>query len=283
MTDKKNVRTWREKLYEIIFEADTPAGKAFDVALLAAIAVSVTTVMLESVASIKETHGAWLHIAEWAFTILFTIEYVLRIIVVPKPRNYIFSFFGMIDLLACLPTYLELFLHGAGYLLVIRILRVLRIFRVLKMARHLKEGTAIVNALRSARPKITVFLFAIVSLTFIMGTLMYLIEGDVEEGGFTSIPTSVYWSIVTITTVGYGDITPSTVPGQFLSAIMMIMGYAIIAVPTGVITVELIREVQAEKNISTRTCPGCFAEWHRMNARYCYGCGKEFERKNPEN
>ena len=275
-------KTWKEKLYVIIFEADTPAGRAFDVGLLIVICVSVLAVTLESVDAIHAKHGALLHLAEWFFTVLFTLEYILRVIITKNPRAYIFSFFGMIDLLACLPTYLELFLGGAGYLLVIRVLRMLRVFRILKMVRHLKEGTAIMNALRSARPKITVFLFGIVALTVIMGTLMYLIEGDEEGGQFTNIPQSVYWCIVTLTTVGYGDITPITMLGQFLAAIIMIMGYSIIAVPTGVITVELIREVQSEQTASARTCRNCMAEGHRMGARFCYHCGLAFQRPEEE-
>jgi voltage-gated potassium channel len=277
---------WRRKLHEIIFEADTTAGKRFDVFLFWLIALSVAAVMLESVDSINEKYGAYLNGFEWAFTIAFTIEYILRLIAVRKPSSYIFSFFGVIDLMACLPTYLSLFFPHSEYLLVIRILRMLRVFRVLKMARHLREGAVILNALRASRAKITVFLFGILSLTIIMGTIMYLVESpgplnpigpDDPPSQFTSIPQSVYWAIVTITTVGYGDITPSTVFGQLLAAMMMIMGYAIIAVPTGVVTVELIREFKDDLQISTKTCDECLVEGHRMDAKFCYFCGAGLE------
>ena len=271
-------RDWRRRLYEIIFEAETPAGKTFDVILLWAIGLSVAAVMLESVEPVRVKYGLWLNIAEWVFTVVFTVEYVLRILSCRHPSRYIFSFFGIIDLLACIPTYLSLFFTGSEYLLVIRILRMLRVFRILKMARHLREGAMIMNALVASRQKITVFLFGILSLTVIMGTLMYLIEGG--EHGFTSIPQAVYWAIVTITTVGYGDITPTTVPGKCLSAAMMIMGYAIIAVPTGVVTVELFREFRQELQPSTRTCGECTAEGHRVDARHCYRCGSSLPERS---
>jgi voltage-gated potassium channel len=274
---------WRSRLQEIIFEADTPAGRRFDVALLWLIALSVAAVMLESVESIEAEYGLLLNTLEWTFTILFTIEYILRIICVRKPSSYIFSFFGIIDLMACLPTYLSLLFPHSEYLLVIRILRMLRVFRILKMARHLREGAVILNALRASRAKVTVFLFGILALTIIMGTLLYLVESpsalnsptspEAPPSQFTSIPKSVYWAIVTITTVGYGDITPTTIVGRCLAAVMMIMGYAIIAVPTGVVTVELIREFKDDLQISTKTCDECLVEGHRMDARFCYFCG----------
>ncbi|MEM7145110.1 MAG: ion transporter [Verrucomicrobiota bacterium] len=282
-----NWPAWRRRLHQIIFEADTPAGKRFDVILLWIIALSVAAVMLESVESINEKYGPLLNAFEWAFTIAFTIEYVLRIITVRKPKAYIFSFFGIIDLMACLPTYLSLLFPQSEYLLVIRILRMLRVFRILKMGRHLREGHIILNALRASRAKITVFLFGILSLTIIMGTVMYLVESpyafnhdpDAPPNQFTSIPQSVYWAIVTITTVGYGDITPHTIVGQMIAALMMIMGYAIIAVPTGVVTVELIREFREDVQTSTRSCPECLSEGHRLNARFCYFCGSELEKE----
>jgi voltage-gated potassium channel len=260
---------WKDALYEIIFEADTPAGRAFDIVLLWVISLSVLTVMLESVDSIAREYRGVLVLAEWIFTILFTVEYVLRLVIVRRPLRYARSFFGMVDLVACLPTYLSLVLAGSQYLVVIRILRMLRVFRILKMGRHLREGDVILAALKASLPKITVFLFGILALTIVMGTLMYLIEG--AEAGFTSIPASVYWAIVTITTVGYGDIAPATVPGQFLASVMMIMGYAIIAVPTGIVTVELAQA--SRRPVSTQACPSCGVGGHDSDARFCKHCG----------
>ncbi|MEM8952834.1 MAG: ion transporter [Verrucomicrobiota bacterium] len=276
---------WRRRLHEIIFEADTPAGKRFDVILLWVIALSVAAVMLESVESINAKYGRILNTLEWIFTIAFTVEYILRIVTVRKPKAYIFSFFGIIDLMACLPTYLSLLFPQSEYFLVIRILRMLRVFRILKMGRHLREGRIILNALRASRAKITVFLFGILSLAIIMGTVMYLVESPyalLHNAGsppdqFTSIPQSVYWAIVTITTVGYGDITPHTIAGQMIAALMMIMGYAIIAVPTGVVTVELIREFREDVQTSTRSCAECLTEGHRLDARFCFFCGAKLE------
>ncbi|MFW5760643.1 MAG: ion transporter [Cyclobacteriaceae bacterium] len=269
------MKNWQHKLHEIIFEADTPAGKAFDVALLLSIALSVLVVMLESVKSIDVQYGAILKTMEWVFTILFTIEYILRILAVKRPRGYIFSFLGIIDLLAILPTYLSLFFIETQALIIFRAIRLLRIFRIFKLARYLKEGRVIGLALKASRFKITVFLSAVLSIVLIMGTLMYLIEG--EKNGFTSIPRSVYWAIVTLTTVGYGDIAPQTVFGQMIAAMIMIMGYAIIAVPTGIVTSELSKVV--EKNVSTQVCPECSREGHDVDADFCKFCGGEL---NPE-
>ena len=260
---------WRLKLHEIIFEADTPAGKWFDVLLILSILVSVVMVMLDSVSAIQVTYGRYLLIGEWFFTILFTIEYFLRLISVGRPMAYATSFFGIVDLLAILPTYLSIIVPGAQYLLVIRILRVLRIFRIFKLVQYLGEASLLLQALRASRRKITVFLFTVLTLVTIFGSLIYLIEDP--KDGFTSIPKSIYWSIVTLTTVGYGDISPQTNIGQLIAAMIMITGYAIIAVPTGIVTVELSHAFQ--RKISTQACPECSAEGHDSDAKFCKYCG----------
>jgi voltage-gated potassium channel len=260
---------WRSKLHEVIFEADTLAGRTFDLVLILSIVASVAAVILDSVASIRARWGDILYIAEWAFTILFTIEYILRIISVRHPRHYIFSFYGLVDLLAILPTYLSILLPGSQYLLVIRVLRVLRIFRVLKLATYIGEARMLTTALRHSRRKITVFLFTVVTLVIILGSLMYLIEG--ERSGFTSIPRSIYWAIVTLTTVGYGDISPTTPLGQALAAVIMIMGYGIIAVPTGIVTVELSRATG--RGVTAIACESCGGEGHDADAVHCKHCG----------
>ncbi|MEJ2221972.1 MAG: ion transporter [Desulfobacterales bacterium] len=260
---------WRFKLHEVIFEADTPAGKRFDVLLILAILVSVVMVMLDSVGPIQKSYGQILFAGEWLFTILFTIEYVLRLLSVGRPFAYATSFFGIVDLLAILPTYLSIFIPGAQYLLVIRILRVLRIFRILKLVQYLGELRVLTQALRASRRKITVFLFVVLTLVTIFGSLIYLIEDP--KDGFTSIPKSIYWSIVTLTTVGYGDISPKTNLGQLLSALIMIIGYGIIAVPTGIVTVELAQAYK--QKISTQACQECSAEGHDSDAKFCKYCG----------
>jgi voltage-gated potassium channel len=269
------IAAWRERIRVIIFEADTPAGKAFDVALLVAILVSVIAVMLDSVAPIRAKYGRGLDIAEWAFTILFSIEYALRLICVPIPWHYARSFFGVVDLLAVLPTYLSLLLPGAEHLLVIRGLRLLRIFRVFKLGRFLGEASILSNALAGSRHKVTIFLGTIAILVTILGTAMYLIEG--EEHGFTSIPNSVYWAIVTMTTVGYGDLAPQTVAGKALAALVMVLGYSIIAVPTGIVTAEIVEAAVAARKPTTRCCPHCMAEGHDADARFCKACGGPLE------
>jgi voltage-gated potassium channel len=268
--------SWRHRLYVIIFEADTPAGKAFDVALILAILASVAVVMLESVAGFRAEHQALLRDAEWTFTILFTVEYVLRLVCVPRPLRYARSFFGIVDLLAILPTYASALIPGAQYLLVVRLLRILRIFRVLKLAHHIKEAETLSRALYASRRKITVFLFAVFTLVVILGSFMYLIEG--EENGFTSIPRSVYWAIITLTTVGYGNVTPQTPGGQLLAAVIMIMGYGIIAVPTGIVTVELATAART----SRKGCPRCNAAGHDRGAKYCKECGESLEESGDE-
>lgn len=260
---------WRSHLHEIIFEADTFPGRAFDLILILSIVLSVVAVVLDSVASVHARWGGALYIAEWVFTILFTIEYFLRIASVKQPSRYIFSFFGLVDLLAILPTYISIMFPGSQYLLVIRILRVLRIFRVLKLATYLSEAKLLTTALHHSRRKITVFLFTVVTMVVILGSLMYMIEG--ERSGFTSIPQAIYWAIVTLTTVGYGDISPITPAGKTLAAIIMILGYGIIAVPTGIVTVELSRA--ATGGVSNKACESCGGEGHDPDAVHCKHCG----------
>ncbi|MHC4628608.1 MAG: ion transporter [Planctomycetota bacterium] len=262
-------RGWREVLFEVIFEADTPAGKWFDIVLIVCILLSVATVMLDSVGNINARYGRLLNAVEWFFTILFTVEYVLRLLCVGKPIRYAVSFFGVVDLLAVLPTYASPLFPSSRHLVVVRVLRVLRIFRVLKLGHHTKEATLLRKALYASRRKILVFFSAVVTLVVIIGSLMYVIEG--QKNGFTSMPRSVYWAVVTLTTVGYGDISPQTAAGQFLAAMVMILGYSIIAVPTGIVTAELSRAHAAET--SRQACPSCSAEGHDRDARHCKFCG----------
>lgn len=263
-------RELREKLRIIIFEADTPAGKFFDIALLLAIGLSVTVVMLDSVEEFHAQYGPWLYGLEWLFTILFTIEYLTRLACIGRPIKYATSYFGIVDLLAILPTYLSLLFQGSQTMSVIRILRVLRIFRILKVVQYVSETQVLLRALRSSRRKIVVFLFSILSLVVIIGAMMYIIEG--QDTGFTSIPKSVYWAIVTLTTVGYGDIRPETGLGQALASLVMIMGYGLIAVPTGIFSVEISRA--ARQSVTTKACPACSAEGHDEDAGYCKFCGE---------
>lgn len=263
-----NKQLLRQRIYQIIFEAETRTGKFFDVCLLIAILTSTCIVFFESVPGLSAEAKAWFTTAEWAFTILFLAEYLLRLWSVNKPVHYALSFYGVIDLLSILPAFLGLFIVGGQSLLVIRVLRLLRIFRILKLARYIRESNMLVKALIASRIKIGVFLFSVLILVFILGTIMYLIEG--EENGFTSIPKSIYWAIVTLTTVGYGDIAPQTNMGQFVASFVMILGYAIIAVPTGIVTVELN---QVYGRNSTLVCPTCMKEGHDADARYCKFCG----------
>ncbi len=258
---------WRKKLHEIIFEAETPAGKAFDVALMWAIIFSVLVVVLESVKSIRDEYGELLLMLEWFFTILFTIEYVTRLVSVRKPLRYARSFFGVVDILAIAPTYLSLLFPGAQYLLTIRILRLLRVFRVLKLTEYISEARLIMAALKASARKIGVFLLGVLSLVTVIGTLMYVIEGQIN--GFDNIPMSIYWAIVTLTTVGYGDLAPQTPLGKFFASIVMMIGYGIIAVPTGIVTVELSKAVS---RAPTQNCPSCSVEGHDADAKYCKYC-----------
>ena len=262
--------SWKNTLHEVIFEADTRAGKLFDIVLLILILGSVATVMLESVNSIRIEHGQTLNIIEWGLTILFSIEYITRIISIKKPFKYIFSFYGLIDLLSILPTYLGLFITGASSMAVIRSIRLLRVFRILKLARYLKEAAAFKSVLIAMRPKIIVFLVAIFSIVTIMGTVIYMIEDP--EDGFTSIPRCVYWAVVTLTTVGYGDIAPQTVLGQVFASLIMVMGYSIIVIPTVfVVTTGMLSS--RETALNTQSCPSCSKEGHDNNAEFCKYCG----------
>lgn len=261
----------KRKLHEIIFEADTKLGKRFDIFLILLILFSIVIVMVESDDTILPEHDYWFVIAEWLVTSLFTFEYFLRIWIVDKPRKYIFSFFGIIDLLAILPTYLGLLVGGTQMLIVVRALRLIRIFRVLKLTRYVKEASVLWSALVTSRNKIGVFLFVVLILVTILGTIMYIVENPHNEG-FRSIPQSLYWAIVTLTTVGYGDIAPVTVLGKFIAGFIMITGYAILAVPTGIVTSELVKE--GRKPINTRVCPSCLEEGHDNEAVYCKYCGQ---------
>ncbi|MCB1088809.1 MAG: ion transporter [Verrucomicrobiae bacterium] len=263
----------RERLWRIIFLADTPAARGFDIVLLWLIAGSILVVMLESVKGIHARHGGLLKGLEWGFTVLFTIEYALRVWTVRRKRRYVLSFFGIVDLLSILPTYLEIFLTGSGHFMVIRVLRLLRMFRILKMAHHMGQANVLLSALKASRGKIAVFLFGVLSIVCIEGTLIYLIESGQEGTGFTSIPQAIYWGIVTITTVGYGDIAPVTVLGKMLASVMMLTGFAILAVPTGIVSAELHRELDAIR-MDQRRCPGCGHVGHDSEARFCKKCGE---------
>jgi len=259
----------KDKLHEIIFEADTKMGKLFDIILLIAIIISVLVVMIESLKGIGQTTKTILIITEWILTGIFTVEYILRVIIVRKKLKYIFSFMGIVDFLAIIPTYISLFVAGTHYLTVIRAIRLLRVFRVLKLVHYLKEAKILYMALKKSFAKISVFLIFIVILTVILGSIMYLIEGG--ENGFTSIPRSIYWAIVTLTTVGYGDIAPKTTLGQSVASVVMILGYAIIAIPTGIISVGLIN---SSENLNTQSCKYCSREGHDDDAKFCKYCGE---------
>ncbi len=262
-------RGWRGALHEVIFEADTFAGELFDILLIACILVSVLGVMLESISGFRAQYGDALMRLEWFFTILFTVEYVLRLISVRKPWQYATSFWGIVDLLGFLPTYLGRLIPGSGILRVFRVLRVLRVFRVLRLTPYMSASSLLKQALVASRRKITVFLVAVMTLVVILGSLMYMIEG--EASGFTSIPQSIYWAIVTLTTVGYGDLSPQTPLGKALASVIMIVGYGIIAVPTGIVTAEMVHTTY--KETTTQACPSCSAEGHDKDARFCKFCG----------
>lgn len=267
--NKEPAQDFRHLMHDVVFEADTTAGKVFDIVLLTLISLSVIAVILESVVSIAARFGPQLRVIEWSFTILFTVEYLVRLISVRRPWHYATSFYGIVDLLAILPTYLSLIFTGAHSLIVIRALRLLRVFRVLKILRYLDEITALMVAIRATRVKITVFLLTVLTLALIMGTVMYVIEG--EEYGFSSIPRSLYWAVVTITTVGYGDIAPQTVLGQAVAAFAMVLGYSLIIIPTGIFAGELMKK--AHKEPSTRLCPSCNLGGHDTDAIFCKHCG----------
>ncbi len=263
----------KEQIWRTIFLSDTKGAKAFDVVLLWMILASVLVVMVESVEDYAAKHNDLLHVLEWGFTIFFTIEYVVRIWVVRKKWRYIFSFFGIVDLLSIIPTYLTLIFAGTHFLIVIRILRLLRMFRIFKMARHMGEANVLWNALRGSWPKITVFMFGVVAITAILGTVMYVVEGlFAENEGFRNIPQSIYWAIVTISTVGFGDVTPVTGLGKVISSIIILIGYAILAVPTGIVSAELNMELAAIR-MDRRECDECGIRGHDPKARFCKGCG----------
>ncbi len=262
---------WRLRLHEIIFEADTPAGRFFDILLIISIILSVIAVMFDSVAEVRAEHGRMLYVIEWFFTLLFTAEYLTRIISLGQPTRYIRSFYGVVDLISILPTYISLLIPGSQYLMVIRVLRLLRIFRILKLAQYMNEAEYLLKAMRSSVRKISVFLFAVLTLVLIFGSLLYLIEGD--ESGFTSIGVSCYWAITTLTTVGYGDLSPQSPLGRAVASVIMIMGYGVIAVPTGIVTAELVSPITGK--VSTQACPECGMEKHSYDARFCKYCGAE--------
>ncbi|MCF7809748.1 ion transporter [bacterium] len=268
--DKTKLHGWRLTLHEVIYETNTRAGKIFDVALIVTIAISTILVMLDSVQSIHSQYGSLIRIFEWIITGLFTIEYITRIICVWRPLRYVFSFYGVIDLIAILPTYLRVLFPGGHYLMSVRALRILRVFRVMKLVLYMHKGEVILKALKASGRKIIVFVFAVLLIVFVVGSLMYLIEG--EANGFTSIPRSVYWAIVTVTTVGYGDISPQTPLGQAVAAILMILGYSIIAVPTGIVGVEVAGAMRRSSRQS-RICPSCKKSGHDEDAKYCKWCG----------
>ena len=273
MSQKTTNKNWKNKLHEIIYEADTPAGKLFDIVLLILILASIIVVMLESVGHINQDYSQLLNISEWIITILFTVEYIARIISIKKPSEYIFSFYGVIDLLSTIPKYLALIFAGTHALVALRALRLLRVFRILKLVRFLGASNSLIKALKASRAKISVFLFAVVILCIILGTIMYLIEGN-SNSGFTSIPRSVYWAIVTMTTVGYGDIAPVTALGQLIAAMIMILGYGIIAIPTGIVSAEYVNQGKEEHiDTNTQSCQNCSAENHHDDAEFCYECG----------
>ena len=289
---KSELKKWQVKFHEIIYEADTPAGKLFDIILLIAILASILLVMLESVKTIDAKYHTLLNISEWVITILFTIEYILRIVSVKKPLKYITSFYGIIDLLSTVPKYLSLIFAGSHALVALRALRLLRIFRILKLARYLGASNQLASAIKASRAKISVFLFAVIIAATIFGTIMYMVEG--EESGFTNIPKSVYWCIVTLTTVGFGDIAPVTPLGQFIASIIMILGYGIIAVPTGIVSAEYTRKANEESkggqspqpipphpnevHLNSQSCSNCLSEKHKDKAEFCYNCGNNLHR-----
>lgn len=268
-TDRKT-RNWRLRLHEVIYESNTPAGKLFDVSLLAAIFLSIAVVMLDSVASYHAKYGKLFQTLEWTFTGLFTVEYLLRLVCIRKPMRYVFSVLGIIDLIALIPSYLSIFFLGAQSLLVFRALRLLRIFRIFKLGHFLQEIQFLSAALKGSIQKISIFLLTVLMLAVILGSIMYLVEE--KENGFSNIPESIYWAIVTVTTVGYGDISPITPMGKFVAAVVMLIGYAIIAVPTGILTHDLAMIARHKKELPD-SCPGCSREGHDLDARFCKYCG----------
>jgi len=264
-------QNWKQKLHEIIYEADTPAGKLFDIVLLILILISVLAVMLESVVSLQNAYGFYFNVIEWTITVLFTIEYILRVVTVKSPLKYIFSWYGIIDLIATLPKYIGLFVTKTEALLVLRSLRLLRVFTILKLARYVGASNDLLKAIKASKAKIGVFIFAVLILSMVLGTIVYLIEGNANSG-FTSIPRSIYWVIVTMTTVGYGDIAPITALGQFFASLVMVMGYGIIAVPTGIVSSEY--NGTKKEFINTQACVNCNETTHQNKANFCHQCGE---------
>jgi len=270
---KEAQKPWKNNLHEIIYEADTKAGKLFDVLLLVTILASILLVMLESVESIDLKYHSFFNIAEWIITVLFSLEYVLRIISIKKPKTYIFSYYGIIDFLATVPKYLSLIIGGTHALIILRALRLLRVFRILKITRYIGESNRLIKSLKESRPKIAVFLFAVLVISIILGTVMYLVEGG-PDSHFTSIPRSVYWTIVTLTTVGYGDIAPITALGQFIASIVMVLGYGIIAVPTGIVSAEYAANYK-KTHTNTQSCSSCNSKDHLDGSGFCGNCGEK--------
>jgi voltage-gated potassium channel len=272
LTEPKTKSKWITKLHEIIYEADTKVGRTFDIVLLIVILFSIGLVMLESIEGLNNRYYMEFYVAEWIITIVFTIEYILRIVTIKKPFKYIFSFYGIVDLLSTLPSYLTFFIPGGHNLLfAVRALRLLRIFRILKITRYIGESDKLVKALKQSQPKILIFLFAVVIISVIMGSVMFMVEGP--ENGFTSIPVGIYWCIVTLTTVGFGDIHPITPLGQFIASFIMIVGYGIIAVPTGIVSAEFTKASGKTIPTNTQVCPYCNESKHLDDAEFCHNCG----------
>jgi voltage-gated potassium channel len=276
LNPESHEKNWKSKLHEIIYEADTKAGKLFDVVLLWLILISIALVMLESVKELDAKYHMFFDVSEWIITILFTLEYIARIISVKRPKHYIFSFYGIIDLLSTIPKYLSLIFGGTHALVALRALRLMRVFRILKLVRFVGEANSLGKALKASRYKILVFISAVFIICIIVGTVMYLIEGEVH--GFTSIPRSVYWAIVTLTTVGFGDIAPQTALGQVVASFVMILGYGVIAIPTGIVTAEYSRQSKQPVALNTQVCSHCHNDKHRDGAVYCDDCGKKLKK-----
>lgn len=272
-SDEPDADTFRRRLWRIVFLSDTFTGRLFDIALLILIAICVFVVMLSSVESLQAQYGRLFFTLEWTFTLIFTVEYLTRVWVAPSRRRYITSFFGLVDLVSILPSYLELLFAGSHYLMTVRVLRLVRMFRILKMAEHVGEAHMLVRAMRGGRHKIIVFLTSVIALVCVEGTMIYVLEHD-KNPGFSNIPQSIYWAIVTLTTVGYGDVTPVTIPGKLMASVIMLTGFAIIAVPTGVMTAEISREMRLGET-SNQKCPNCGWQRHDVQARFCQQCGQQ--------
>lgn len=282
MADPNNTPTpfapWRARLHEVIFEADDPMGRLFDTVLIGAIILSVIVIILDSVQSIRESYHSLFLVLEWFFTVLFTAEYILRLICVRKPLRYVFSFYGVVDLLSILPSYIGLFVPGAHNLMVIRMLRLLRIFRVFKLVRFLGEADALKQAFYASRHKIAVFLTTVLIIITIMAAAMHVVESRADNDQFDSMPQAMYWAVVTMTTVGYGDATPITPLGKFLSATMMLIGYSMIIVPAGILSGEIAAQAQRHaRRSTTQHCPSCSRDNHEFDAVYCKYCGEHLD------